>query len=151
MNKSELKYLLFATVFALVVFGYLIPYVIDGNIGNLSPWVQFLVFNLGIFIFLQIFLKAASTGGRINIIGTIGVIALFMALDILMPPMMVNFDGTITNSVTLSASATDYMVGTLFTKMGLHGFMVYLATYVLAPIILLIIAAKLIPNFVKSL
>lgn len=151
ITKSEIKYLVYATIFALVVFGYIIPYVINGNIGNLSPIVQFLIFNIGIFVFLQIFLKAATMGHKINVAGTIGIIALFMALDILMPPMMVNVDGTISSGVVLSASATDYMAGTLFTSLGLHGFLVYLATYVLAPLVLLIIAAKLIPNFVRHI
>lgn len=151
MNKQELKYLIYATLFALVIFGYIIPYVIDGNIGNISPIVQFLVFNVGIFVFLQIFLKAATTGSKINIAGTIGIIALFMALDVLMPPMMVGFDGQLAQNVNLGASSTDYMLGTIFSSLGLHGFMIYLATYVLSPILLLLIAAKLIPNFVRAL
>jgi hypothetical protein len=110
INKRELKYLIYATVFALIVFGYLIPYAIDGKIGDISPLIQFLIFNLSIFVFLQIFLKAATSGAKINITGTIGVIALFMALDILMPPMMCNVKGELATSVTLGASASDYAV-----------------------------------------
>lgn len=151
MNKQELKYLVIATIFALTLFGYVIPYVINGNIGDISPITQFLVFNIGIFVFLQIFLKAATTNNKINITGALGVLFLFAALDILMPPLMCNFDGTLVTSVNLYASATDYIIASLFIGLGLNGFLVYLATYVLSPIILLLLSAKLIPNFVKSI
>lgn len=151
INKQEIKYLVIASIFAFVVFGYVIPYVIDGRVGNISPIVQFIVFNLSIFIFFNIFLKSITTGHKINISGTIGMIALFMALDILMPPLMVSFSGQLNSSVTLAASSSDYIIGLMFINLGLKGFWVYLATYVLSPIVLLLIAAKLMPNFVKSI
>ena len=153
MNKQELKYLAYATLFAFLVFGYIIPYVIDGNIGNLSPAVQFLVFNIGIFVFLQIFLKSMVLNTKMNITGTIGIIALFMALDILMPPLMVSPTGDLSaaSTVTLSASASDYMVGLLGQSIGIHGFLLYLFTYIAAPLVLLIIAKKLVPNFVRAI
>lgn len=151
MNKHEIKYIIIASIFALVIFGYVIPYVIDGKIGNISPFVQFLFFNISIFIFLQIFLKSATLGSKMNITGSIGIITLFLALDILVPPLMVGFDGTLNSSVTLSASSSDYIAGLLFTNLGLKGFWVYLATYVLAPIVLLVISARLLPNFVRRL
>lgn len=151
MNRQEIKYILFAAIFALVVFGYIIPYVINGNIGNISPVVQFLFFNISIFIFLQVFLKATTTGSKISISGTVGLIALFMAIDIWQAPLMVSMSGELLSGPMLSGGATDYIIGLLFINMGMKGFLVYFMTFVTAPIILLLISARLIPNFVRSL
>jgi len=149
INKKELKYIIYATIFALVVFGFIIPKFVSSGAEDSSPYFQFLIFNISIFIFLQFFLKAITGGNGIKISGAIGVIALFMALDILTPPLLVSPQGELLSNVVLSASASDYIAGLLWSNIGLSGVLIYLATYVLTPIILLIIAAKLIPNFVK--
>lgn len=151
INKKEIKYIAFATVFAFVIFGYVIPKFVASGIENSSPYFQFLIFNISIFVFLQFFLKATAMGNGIKIAGTMGIIALFMAMDILVPPLMVSPSGELLSGVVLSASASDYIFGYFYYSMGIRGFLLYLIVYILTPILLLIIAAKLIPNFVKSL
>lgn len=150
INKQELKYLFSAVVFALVWFGFLLPQLIK-FIEIQSPYFQFFVVNLGIFILLQIFLKSKSLGLKIELTGALGVICLFVALDIFMPPLMVGFDGALLNGPQLAASSSDYFFGYLAIQLGLTGFLIFLFTYVLIPTILLLIASKLLPNFVRKL
>jgi len=151
INKKEIKYLIISVIFALAVFGYIIPELIRRGFEDSSPYLQFLIFFLGMFIFLQIFLKGATLGRRINIYGSIGMILLYMALDIWIPPLLVSVEGELLNGPVLYASAPDYILGTIAHQIGMNGLSVYLFTYILIPFILLIIAAKLIPNFVRSI
>lgn len=151
ITKQELKYIVIAVGFALVWFVAIVPNLIKFGVEDSSPYLQFLIFNIGIFIFLQIFLKARTLSRSINIGGTLGVIALIMAVDVLIPPLMVDVSGNLLNGPILSASGSDYIFGYLAHNIGLEGIFVFLFTYVLAPAILLLIAAHFLPNFVKEL
>lgn len=150
LNKQELKYILFATIFAFIVFVFIIPKLVSLGIENSSPYLQFLLFNTSIFIFLQLFLKSTALGNGIKISGAIGIIALFIAIDILVPPLLVNQKGELLSNVQLYASSSDYIFGYFYSSIGIQGFLLYLAVYVLTPFLLLILSAKLIPNFVKN-
>lgn len=150
-GKTEVKYMLFAVMFAVIWFTLILPKLVAGGVENTSPVLQFLVFNVGIFIFLQIFLKSVTLGRKMNITGSIGVIALFMAIDIWSPPIMVSTAGQLLSGPILSASSSDYVFGLLAISLGLQGTLVYIFTYVLIPMVLLIIAAQTIPNFVREL
>jgi hypothetical protein len=155
ITKQEIKYIFIAVVFAVVWYVLLIPQLMKWGLQNSSPYVQFLLLNVGLFIFLQIFLKARTLGTKINFSGALGVITLFMALDILVPPLAVNFNGTLASvegGPVFLASSTDWIMGYFATNtIGLHGFMVFAFTYILVPAILLTISASLISNFVKEL
>jgi len=146
MNKKELQYIAFAGIFALVWFTLIIPYIVKTFDGNI---MQFFLFNVGLIIFLQIFLKAIVLESKIT--GSLGLVSLFIALDILTPPYAVSVQGELLTGMMLYSSASDYFMGTLAINLGLSGFFIYLFTYIFAPIILLIISAKLIPNFVKQI
>lgn len=155
ISRQELKYITMAVGFAVVWYVLLIPQLMKFGLQNTSPYLQFALLNIGLFVFLQIFLKSRTLGSKINILGALGIITLFMALDILIPPLGVNFDGTLTNLETgpsFMASATDWIIGYFAVNtIGLQGFWVFLFTYVLVPAILLMISARLLPNFVKAL
>lgn len=151
INKKELKYIFFATAFALLVFGYIIPKLLTKGIENYNPYIQFLIFNIAVFIFLQLFLKSTTIGNGIKISGAIGVIALFMAIDILMPPMLVSPSGDLLSGSQLYASSSDYIFGYFYSSMGIQGFVLYLAVYILTPFLLLVLASKLLPNFVRHI
>lgn len=151
INKKEFKYIAFSGLFALAWFIFVLPYLIKKFDGN-NPWLQFLLFNLGLIILLQIFLKAFTLNTKIRWELALGLVITFVGLDILQPPYAVMTDGSlISKGPTLMVSSSDYIAGLLWQNIGLHGILIYLATYVLTPIILLIIAAKLIPNFVRSI
>ena len=149
INKKELKYIIFAGIFALLWFMYILPYLIEKFDGN-NPWMQFMLFNAGLIILLQIFLKAFILNTKIRIELSLGLIFSFIALDILQPPYAILKTGElISTGPLLMISSSDYIAGLLWQNIGLSGVLIYLATYVVTPILLLIIAAKLIPNFVR--
>ncbi len=147
-TKQELKYLAIAVVFSFVVIGYIIPYLLDGGANNMNPFLQFLIFNVAIFVFLQIFSKAIITNSKIKIRESIGVLLLFISLDIIAPPLMISTTGQFLTGPTLSGSASDYIAGLLWNSIGIQGFFLYLAVYVLTPFILLFLASKLLKNMV---
>ena len=151
INKHELKYIIYAVIFSLAWFSFILPKVID-KIDGTSPYLQFFIFNISIFIVLQIILKSHSIGGSIDWVGGLGIICLFVALDIYMPPLMVGFDGTLETGSLLYASSSDYVAGYFATNsLHLSGMGVFLFTYIFTPFVLLIIASKILPNFVKHL
>lgn len=149
-KKSEIKYIAYAGIFAFIWFVYLLPYItklVDGN----SPYLQFLIFNLGLYVFLFIFLKSQTTNTSINLTNAFGLMCLFLALDIIMPEYHVTMSGQLVTGAGLGVSTSDYAVGLFATNLGLKGFMVYLFTYLIAPLTLMLISAKIIPDFVKRI
>lgn len=150
--KQEWKYILYSIGFAILWFVVILPYLISNGIENKSIIFQFIALNIGIVVFLQIFLKATTLGGGIRIQGTIGMVSLFLGLDTLAPPYMISLkSGELLNGIVLSKSATDYVWGALAINLGLHGIMVSLFAYVLMPFILLLIASYTLPNFVRHI
>lgn len=151
MNRQEIKYILFAILFAVAWFFLVMPYLtktIDGN----SPLTQFLLFNVGLIIFLQIFIKSVTLRTKINLIGSIGLVTLFIALDILQPPYAVLSNGTLISSgPALMKSSSDYIAGIMGQTIGLSGKLLFGFVYIIIPAILLYISAKLIPNFVREI
>lgn len=149
INKQEFKYILFSGIFALVWYIFLLPFLVKTFDGN-SPVFQFFIFNLGLFIFFVLFLKAITTNVGFNIKNSIGLICLFLSLDIFMPEYHVAITGELIKGADLGVSTTDYFFGYLAQNtFHLSGILVYLFTYFLAPVVLLIIASKVLPNFVK--
>jgi hypothetical protein len=151
MNKQEIRYILYSGGFALIWFMVALPFLVKTFDGG-SVTFQFFAFNLGLFAFFFLFLKSITTSTGVNIKTSIGLLSMFLALDVLMPEYHVAFNGELIQGATMGVSTTDYFFG-FFAQNTLHfsGMFVYIFTYILTPIILLFIAAKLIPNFVKSL
>ena len=150
INKSEAKYILTAGLFAFVFFVVILPNVLS-SIVKLSPIIQFLIFNIGIFVFFQIFLKSVALEKKVKLGYTLGIVLLFMAIDILVPPFLVSTSGELISGGNLFASSSDYVIGLLAQNIGLSGFLIYGFTYVLFPLILLILASLLLKNFVKEI
>lgn len=150
MNRSEIKYILYSGLFALIWFFFALPKLtayFDGN----SPITQFFIFNIGIYFFFFIFLKSVTTGSKTNFLGIIGLMALFLALDTVMPEYHVGFDGTLIPGAMLGLSTTDYIWGYLGQGFGLSGTILFGFVYLVMPVLLLIISAKLLPNFVRRI
>lgn len=152
INKNEMRYILFAVIFSLIWFLLVIPYMLGSGVEDSNPYFQFLIFNVGIFIFLQIFLKAKTLRKGIDVKNSLGLIFLIMAIDVMIPPFLVTQEGTLLNSVILKSSGTDYIIGYFaINSLGLSGMAVFLFTYILIPAVLLFFAAKLLPHMVRSL
>lgn len=151
MNKQELKYILFSIGFAVIWFFLVMPYLIESIDGN-SPYMQFLLCNVGLIIFLQIALKSFTLKTKISLFGSIGLVTLFIALDILQPPYAVLSDGTLISSgPALIKSSSDYIAGLMGQTIGLSGTLLFGFVYIVIPAFLLYISAKLIPNFVREI
>lgn len=151
VNKQELRYIATAIAFAVIFFGFIIPNLIDKGVETMDPFFQFLIFNVGVFVFLQIFLKALTLGSPVKFSTSLGILLLFLGLDLIIPPLMVNQAGEIFTGATLAASSSDYIVATLWQSFGLSGHIIYILTYMVTPFIFLFIAAKLLPNFVRKI
>ena len=129
----------------------IIPLLQSMGAERLSPFIQFLIFNTGTFFFFQIFLKAFTLNRKILIQCAFGLLTLVLAIDLWQPPLLVNYNGQLNSGVLLGASSTDYVAGALAQIIGLTGIGVFIFTYIITPIILLFIASRLLPNFVKTL
>lgn len=150
-NKIEIKYILYSMIFAAAWFMFILPMLIDKFKGT-SPFIEFILFNVGLIVLLQIFLKSWTLKAMPSMRITLGIICIFIALDILQPPYVVLKTGElISEGPLLVTSSSDYIAGLIAGNLGLTGIMKYLFTYVLAPIVLLFSAAKLIPNFVREI
>lgn len=150
INKQELKYIAYSGIFAIAWFMFLLPYFVKKFDGN-SPAFQFFIFSIGLYIFFFIFLKSTTTSISFNLKTSLGLLALFLAMDIYMPEYHVQMSGELLPGANLGVSAPDYFIGFLATQVGLSGFLVYLATYILIPIVLLFVSSKLLPNFVRNI
>ena len=150
MNKQEIKYISFAGAFAFLWFIFILPKLITRFDGN-NPFTQFIIFNMGLYIFFFIFLKIITTNTSFNLKASLGLTSMFLALDILMPEYHVLVSGELIKGASLGVSTSDYIVGLFAQNAGLNGIMVYIFTYLIAPIILLTISAKIIPNFVRRI
>ena len=150
LNKQELKYIIFSAIFVLVWFVFILPYVIKKFDGN-SPLVQFIFFNLGIYVFFFIFLKTITLNSTFQLKNALGFTSLFIGLDIIMPEYHVLVTGELIKGGTLGLSTSDYLMGLFAQSIGLNGILVYIFTYVLMPVVFLLISAKLLPNFVRRI
>lgn len=152
INKQELKYIIYSGLFAILYFIVFLPRVV--NYGEIiSPFLQFIIFNLGILIFLQLFLKSSTLNTKLKWRLSVGLIFLILAIDAWNPPLHVGIDGTLLTSNSLFyKAAIDYNLGNIaINTLGLNGLPVFIFTYIIIPILLLLICATLIPNFVRQL
>ena len=153
LDKNEIKYIFYSVTFAVAFFYFILPNFIT-SIEKMSPYLQFLIFNIGLFVLLQIFLRAKATDTKFikNPTKTVGIILFIISIDILLPPFLVGFDGNLPNGdVMLKASSSDYIIGYFaINTLNLTGFTVFLFTYVLIPVSLLIISSYLVPNLLRE-
>jgi len=149
LESKEKKYILFTLIFALALFVVIIPLWQKNGFSNVNPLIQFALFNLGTLFVLQVFFKSLSKESKNS--GSIGTLLLFMGLDILQPPYLIGTNGQLFSGALLGMSSADYVAGYLWNLIGISGYYLYLVTYILTPLILFLIAGKLIKNFVKAL
>lgn len=150
LNRNEIKYIIGAGIFGFVFFGLLLNYLIK-LVGDSNPVMQFAVFNVGIWLYFFIFLKSFSTSTSSSVGSAIGLLLLFIALDIILPEYHVTMTGELVTGAILGASTSDYVAGYFLQSVGIKGFFLYLGVYAILPIILLLGSAKILPNFVRRL
>lgn len=149
IEKKEIKYVLFAVAFALAWFLIILPRLVISLDGN-SPFFQFIFFNIGVYLFFFIFLKSIVTHSSINIKTALGLTLLFIAGDIIMPEYHVTPVGDLIKGATLGVSSSDYTIGLLAQNFNLSFNIggisfIYIFTYVISPLIILLLVSKLLP------
>lgn len=149
INKNELKYILLSGAFGFIWFIFALPFLIKKYDGE-SVVFQFFAFTIGLFVFFFLFLKSMATRTSINLKSSVGLLTLFLALDTLMPEYHVALSGELIKGAAMGVASTDYFLGYIAqNSLHLTGIMIYLFAYLLAPLVLLIISAKALPNFVR--
>lgn len=150
INKSELKYILIALAFSFVLFVLVIPNFIT-SINGMNSIIAFIIFNVGIFVFLQIFLKAISNEKKFKLTYSIGLVILFMAIDILVPPISLSVNGQFAQGPLLIQSSSDYVIALGWNYLGINGFALFIFTYVVSPFLLFLASAILLKNFTREI
>lgn len=151
-EKNEVKYIVGATVFALVFFNWIIPKLISSGFENSNPLMQFLVINVGVVIFLQIYLKSRALSADITILDTVSLVFLIVGIDILIGPYMVSSAGELLSGPTFSSSGSDYIMGYIAINfLRLKGLLVYLFTYLVVPVILFGTSSLLSKNAIRKI
>lgn len=150
INKQELKYIAFTVGFGILWFGFLLQYFIKVFDGQ-NPFLQFMLFNLGLYFMLFIFFKAMATDTGISFKQSFGFTLIFLGSDILLPEYHVTTTGQLLPGALMGVGSSDYFFGWLGQSFGLEGFILYAFVYFLVPFILFYSAAKLFPNFVKHI
>lgn len=154
--KSEIKYIVFASLFSLIWFLVIIPMLIKRGIENSNVYIQFLIFNIGLYLVLQLVLKSMASNNPILSFGKtkviLGLIFLFTAMDILVPPYLVNSKGELLDEVVLKGAGSDFIAGYFATNsLNLSGILVFLFTYILIPFLLLYLSSIMLRNMVSHL
>ena len=149
-EKKEIQYIIGAFAIALIWMVFTVPNLDHLGIGA-DPVIRFLIFNVGIFILLQVSLKAAILHNSIKVSETIGMLLIANGIDLLAPPFIWNTLGQANMSGLLSEASSDYIVGYLWQSLGASGFFLYALIYVVTPILLFMGAGLLLKNFVRRL
>jgi hypothetical protein len=143
MNRQELKYILYCAIFAAVYFFLALPFlikIIDGNILG-----QFLIFDLGLIILLNIYFKSRSTGTKINVVKSLEYMLVILAAAIYLPPYhIVPWSGEIQDGAVLGTASVDYFFGAMGQQyLHLSGIFISIWTFLIVPIILFYLASQL--------
>lgn len=153
MDKKELKYIIYTIIFASIYFFLALPKLIELLDGN-NIILKFLIFNLGIIILLNIYLKSRSLGLKIDFIKSFEYTLVVLAISIYLPPYHLNvLSGELIDGGILGVSSVDYFVGHIGqTYLHLSGIFVSIWTFLIVPAILLFIASRISKsNFVKTI
>lgn len=101
----------------------------------IPPIFAMLIYNFGLFTGLYL-LASPLNGGAKQFKFTAFIFIMFLGVDILYAPYMVNIDGSVRTSIDYWYVSTDAGFGTMYS-MFLPLFLVWIFTYVITPIILI--------------
>jgi len=138
LSPWKQKALLSAVIIAVVYYALVLNNL--DYINSLSPTTQFLVVTVSMYATASYFLGYKHRGLK----GFIGALCVFMAVDIIIPPLMVSHDGTIVESVDIAGASADVFVAKLWESVGIHGEMLWYFTYLVSFVILMAIGIVLL-------
>ena len=149
-QKSEMIYLILAGLSILALTYIIIQQNINDYVSSLNPIVQFVIINLGMYIVFFLFLKGIALKSKQTVLGALGGIISFMAIDLVMPEYHVGLSGLVSGGI-FGKSAIDYVFGYIYTGLGFSGLTLVILVYPVTFAVLFIIGSILVKNFVKTL
>lgn len=118
---------------------------INNFVSNLSPIIQFIILNLGIyFIFFVVF--RFITSNRLSWKPSMASFLMFLSTDLILPEYHVTISGLIEGGI-FGKSATDYFFGFVYSLFGVSGFWLWLLVYPVTFAVIFIIGAFLFRDF----
>lgn len=136
IGKTAIKYTALLMGVTSMIFFVLYFLDLQSTIEAMDPVVQFILFNLGIYLVFYIGFKAV-TPHKDAFKGAVAAIFVEIAVDIGVPEYHVLKDGTLIKGGILGAGASDYVAGYLWRGIGATGLLVPILTYFVTPIILI--------------
>ena len=139
MVKKRQKIMLYAFILA-IIWAYSIT-VFSTSVSTIPFYIQFFMVSVIAYTFPSLILGQSfldSIGKR-----TIGTLLFLMACDLVLPPLIVNLDGT-TSSVLLGTASPDYFFSQLWGSVGLTGPLLFFMTYPVTFFILVVISIRLL-------
>ena len=159
IDKPEWIYLLVALAVTLILVLLFTNITVQTKVDALNPVIQFLIFNIGVYLVFFFVIKGFALKSRKVWVGALGTIMGFMAFDLILPEYHITSTSLITGGV-LGASASDYFFGYIyhlagvpfnFTVFGLTIPLLAILVYAITFVALFIGASYLIKNFVKKI
>lgn len=159
--KQEKLYMLSAIAFAFIYFAFGMPWIMR-TFDDSNPILSFALFNIGLVLFLQLFLKSMITKKHISLQTILGLALVFVATDTWSPPYALQVNGSVIpgNTIPLLGASSDGIGGMIGTNIfHIHGLVPllngvgwnFLWTYIAFPSLLLLLASLLLKDFVKQL
>lgn len=152
INKKESKFLLLIFISGFFWFFLILPNLIPMFDNSDNPLIPFSIFNLSVYLYFFVFLKSIVLKTKRTLIGTTGLISLFLATDIILPEYHIDFlNGNLIKGGVLGISSSDYFFGWIAHYIGLNQIWVSIFTYGFIAIILFLISSILFKNFVEEI
>lgn len=150
IEKSEIKYAIIGAAILTLWFLY-IQKAIAPYLQTLNPFLAFVVYQSGLFLGIYLLASVVSSK-KIQLKLTIASISLLIGYDIWVAPYLVSGAGVIATNVEYWYVSSDVAMASLFSSFLPQG-MVYIATYVVAPIILMFIVPIILakPHEIKKM
>lgn len=136
LEKREIMFALIGTIIILVWF-LQIRHIIAPYLQTLHPFIAMLIYNFGLFIGLYL-LAAPLDGKSVQWKTAIIIFVVFLGVDLLYAPYLVNDNGTIEKGFDYWYVATDSGFGSLYAEF-LPANMIWTATYIFTTVVLVFI------------
>lgn len=143
MFSQKIKYGIIG-IFLIVFWFVLFKDLISESVSTLNPILAYLIYNA--LLFLGIIFVAQTIENYKTKISIISII-IFLAFDIITAPYFVTQQGTLATDADLWFASSDIFIAVLLEMIGITGKTLYYFTYVLTPIILLILIPIITGNF----
>lgn len=136
--KVVLGFIGITILYAVIVGSFLLD-----AISGLPFWQQFLIATVPIYLFPSIVIGQFI--GKDGLKKTAGSFLLITAIDTIVPPYLIGLDGVFADAM-LNQASVDVFFASILSGVGVSGFLLYLGTYVLVPVSLMVVSVLLLTD-----